>query len=92
MIDSANSTTTALRSSATYTGKFTEVQGFNSISIIGSSDVAGTLYGEFSTDGTTVTSSLQLSTGTSTDFGTHCLVPVAKYFRVKVVNGSSAQS
>jgi hypothetical protein len=92
MIDSANSTTTALGSSATYTGKFTEVQGFNSISIIGSSDVAGTLYGEFSTDGTTVTSSLQLSTGTSTDFGTHCLAPVAKYFRVKVVNGSSAQS
>lgn len=91
MIDLHNSTTKLLGANKTFTGKYVIVDGFNSITILGSADVAGTLYADFAIDGVTTSRTIQLSSGTTTDFGVHCLIPVAKYFRMRVVNGSSAQ-
>jgi len=92
MIDLCNSTTDTLSGSATYTGTFYDVQYFNSISIIATTDVAGTLYAEFSTDASTISRSIQLSDGLTPILLIHSLIVIAKYFRVKVVNGSSGQS
>jgi hypothetical protein len=79
-IDSSNSTTTPLTSSATYTGSWVDVHGFNSISVLYSADVAGTMYAEFSTDGgVTADRSLQLSSGTDTPTsGLNTLIPVSE--------------
>lgn len=90
-VDTNNTTTVNLGAAATFTGAWTEVTNYASISIIGAADVAGTLYGEFSTDGATVARTIQLSSGLDGNFGIHDLIPVARYFRVRVVNGAAPQ-
>ncbi len=87
-----NSTTIPLSASATYTGTWENISSFSSITIIAEADVAGTLYADFSIDGSTADRTVQLSDGTTADFGIHALIPVASYFRVRVVNGGSNQS
>jgi len=91
-ISAGNSSTTPLSGAATFTGSWDPILKFNSISIIGSADVAGTLWADFSLDGSTASRSIQLSTGLTSDFGIHSLIPVAQYFRVRVINGAGAQS
>lgn len=91
-IDAVNSTTTPLSGSATYTGTWTDISEYASISVIAAADVAGTLYYDFSTNASTNDRAVQLSDGTSGALGIHSLIPVAKYGRVRVVNGGSAQS
>jgi hypothetical protein len=91
-ISTSNSTTAPLSGSATFTGTWEEVTQYASITTITKSDVAGTLYIEFSPDATNVDRILQVSDGTSGDVGIHAFIPVARYFRVRYVNGGSAQS
>lgn len=91
-VSSVNSTTTPLSAGATWTGTWEECYQYASISILGVADVAGTLYADFSIDGISSDRAVQLSSGSTADFGIHCLVPVAKYFRVRVVNGGSNQA
>lgn len=91
MIDSTNSTTTLLLADATYTGTWFSITGFNSISIIATTDVAGALWADFSTDGITQSRNIQLNDGVSAVVGIHSLIPVAKYFRIRLINGSTNQ-
>ena len=60
-VDSDNSTTSNLGAAATYTGTYTDVTPYSSISVIAKADVAGTLYAEFSTDGVTADRTIQIS-------------------------------
>lgn len=92
MTDATNSTITPLAGGATFTGTYHFVERYSSISIIGDSDVAGTLYADFSTDGTLASRAIQLSSGTTADYGIHSLIPVSSYFRIRVVNGAAAQA
>lgn len=92
VISTSNSTTTPLAGSATYTGTWEDVTVYAASTVIANTDVAGTLYADFSTDSTNVDRTVQLSDGTSGSLGIHALVPVARYFRVRLVNGASAQS
>ena len=92
MIDPNNSTATPILATETWTGTWFDVQGFNSISILADTDVAGTLYADFSTNGTDVDRHIQLSSSSTVVSGIHNLIPVAKYFRVLVVNGTSNQT
>ena len=87
-----NSTTTPLSGGATYTGTWEDINQYASIVVIASADVAGTLYVDFSADGSTTARAVQLSDGTSGSLGIHALTKVARYYRVRVVNGGSAQS
>jgi hypothetical protein len=91
-ISTLNSTTDTLAASATYTGSWEEVYEYASISIIGKSDAVGTLFAEFSTDGETVSRTIEIANGGVSDFGIHSLIPVAKFFRVRLVNDSVAQT
>lgn len=91
-VSDLNSTETPLLAGATFTGPWEEVVTHASISIIGTTDVAGTLYADFSTNGSTTSRAVQLSTGTDASLGIHSLIPVARYFRVRLVNGGSNQS
>lgn len=91
-ISTSNSTTTTLGSNATYTASWEDVSGYAASTIIAISDVAGTLYADFSTDATNVDRTVQLTDGTSGSFGIHTLVPVAKYFRLRLINGASSQT
>ncbi len=90
-IDKRNRTTVPLLADASYTGVWADVSKYCSITIDVTADQAGTLYGEFSIDGSTTSRTVQLSSGTDNVFGVHALIPVAQYFRVRLVNGSTPQ-
>jgi hypothetical protein len=91
-VSTLNSTTTPLSVSGVFTGSWEDVTNYASITTITKSDVASTLYAEFSPDGTNVDRTLQLNDGTSGDIGIHTLIPVAKYFRMRLVNDGSSQT
>lgn len=89
----ANSTITPLSGGATYTGTWEESP--RSMVLVQSySDVAGTLYFDFSTDGTNADSTFPVG-GITTSASVPTVQPAAvggRYFRVRYVNGASAQS
>lgn len=94
-VSAANSTTAPLGGGATYTGTWEDISAWGLIVINGAADVAGTLYADFSDDGATgldTYRAVQLSGGATGAWGIHTLVKVGRYFRVRVVNGASAQS
>lgn len=84
-----NSTFTALSADQTFTGTFENVSKYSTITVNASTDENATLYADFSTDGTNLFNSLQLSTGTDSSLGLHTFVVATKYFRTRVVNGST---
>ena len=87
-----NTTTTALGSSETYTGTGEE-NSLPHVGVYSFSDVAGTLYFDFSVDGTnwhTFPTSGFTCSANIPEF--HTAVKMGRYFRVRYVNGSSAQS
>lgn len=90
MIDDGNSSTTLLGANETFTGKWYNVSGFNSISVDVIVDVAGSLYVDYSIDGLTTTRTLTLGAN-KIALGFHILIPVCKFFRVRLVNDGSAQ-
>ncbi len=87
-----NSTIVLLLANEIFEGEWERVENISSISILGNSDVSGTLYAQFSIDSINVNRTIQLSDGDDTDFGVHSLTAVAKYFRVRFVNGFVNQS
>ncbi len=91
-IDRYNSTGTPLGAAETWTGAWNDVAAYSTISIIAEADVAGTLFADFSVDGNTALSQIQMSDGTNGSFGIHNLIVVAQYFRVRVVNGAAPQT
>jgi len=92
ILSTINSTSSSLGISATYTGTWESVLNISSISILAESDATGTLYGQFSVDGSAISRNIQLSDGLNGQLGIHSLIPIAKYFRVKVINSTTAQT
>lgn len=90
--DTGNSSTTPLSASATYTGTAINILGYNAISIFVTSDADGTLYVDYSVDG-------------STNWRTAETYPIladaekwftppafGKWFRLRYVNGAADQT
>ena len=88
-----NCTTHPLGASQTFTG--TGVQNpYPQVGVMVKSDVAGTLYFDFSNDGTNWDSTFPVA-GFGVAAGVsefHTAVKLGRYFRVRYVNGSTAQS
>jgi hypothetical protein len=87
-----NVTTTALGSNGTYTGAW-EQNNHPDVLVSCITDVAGTLYFDFSVDGVNVNTFP--TNGFTVDAGTHefhSAIKGPRYFRVRYVNGSGAQS
>lgn len=89
VVDSNNSSTSALNSSATFTGTSTEVRQYPSVIVSVLTDQDGTLYIEFSPDGTNWDSSLSFSVAASTN-ETHRLSVTRRYFRARFTNTSAS--
>ena len=90
-VDSNNSSTTTRDANLAYTGTYTDVTSYGSISVVATSDVAGTLYYDFSNDGTNLLRRVTLS-GSTPDMGIHSLIPISKWGRVVVQNGGTTQA
>lgn len=85
-----NSSTTPLAGAATFTGTG-EQNFYPDVGVSCITDADGTLYFDFSNDGTNWDSSQSFSVAASThEF--HTSVKLGRYFRVRFINGSSAQS
>jgi hypothetical protein len=89
IVSTVNSRSTPLTISQDWIGTYENVTDYASISIIGELDTDATLYAQFSTDGTNLASAVQLSDGTSGNLGTHCLIPISKFFRIRVLNSAN---
>lgn len=91
-ISDKNNTTTPLSGGATYTGDW-ELNDQPDVMVSCKSDAAGTLYFDFSIDGTNVdtfpTSGFEVAANIH-EF--HTAVKGYRYFRVRFVNGASAQT
>ena len=88
-----NSSTDILAADALFTGQGVEVALFKSISIFVDTDQDGTLYAEFSADGTNWDRSkpIKIDQGISSG-STHGLSVATRYFRTRLQNGSTAQT
>lgn len=92
-----NSSTTALGANATFTGSFENILSYPELDInvagSGSGATPGTLYFEFSPDGTNVDVSVPLSIADiNAGVVSIPLRSVLPFFRVRYVNGSNAQT
>lgn len=85
-----NSTNTVLTTGATWTGTSEDVSGYGSVVVASKSDVAGTLYMEFSPDNTNWDSSLLFIVAANVN-EVHRLSVTRKYFRIRYVNGATPQ-
>jgi len=80
-----------LDAGATYTSGFADVSAYNSIMLAVSSDVSGTMYADFSTDGVNVQSTLSFDVSSNIP-DLHRLTIGRRFFRVRYVNDSVAQT
>jgi len=87
-----NTSTTPLSGGASYSGRFEEVTAFTSIAVHATADVAGTLYIDWSFDGSATSSTTTLCDSDDGAFGLNIARVCAPYFRVRLLNGSAAQS
>lgn len=88
---SANSSSTPLAGSASFTGTGTDVTGYGSIAVVVFTDQVGTLNVEFSTNNTNWDTIIPYSIAANT--ASHAVIgPAAQFFRIVYTNGSSAQS
>lgn len=85
VIDSMNSSVTPLNSLATFTGTAKDVSAYNSITIFSYCDRSGSLYLDYSTDGTNwdKTNTYQVISNTPE---THQVAVLSRYYRVRLTN------
>lgn len=76
----------------TYTGEWLEVYQWNTLVFSMKTDVDGTLYAEFSTDGVNVDSSLSYDVTGGSGEGPHRLTIGRHYFRMRYENNGTDQS
>src|SRR5574343_246628 len=86
---SGNSSTSALNAAATYTGTFIDVSPFASVVVAVKTDQAGSLFIDFSPDGTNVDSTLTFTVAAATN-EVHRVTVTRKYFRVRFTNTSAS--
>lgn len=89
LVSTNNSTSVALNSGATFTGTSEDVSRYNSLAFSCNTDQNGTLYAEFSTDGTNWDSSLNYPINANIN-EVHRLTISKKYFRVRITNTSAS--
>lgn len=89
LVSTVNSSTVTLASGATFTGTAEDVSRFNSVIVSVKTDFDGTLYMEFSTDGTNWDSSLSFSVAAATN-EVHRLTISKKYYRTRFTNTSGS--
>ena len=89
-------TTTPLSGGAAYTSAWVDVSDYESLIFAAKADVAGTLYAQFSNVGTEAagdaTPSQLTYTVSANSNEVHRLLRTRQYFRIRFVNGASAQS
>ena len=90
-VSTLNSTTTALDAAETWTGEAEYAYSHDSVVVACKTDAAGTLYIDFSTDGTNWDSTLTYIVDAGIN-EVHRLTITREYFRVRYVNGASAQT
>lgn len=90
-VSGGNSTTTPLSGAATFTGAWEDVTVYGGVTVAVLTDVAGTLYIEFSPDGTNADSSIPLSISANTN-EVHRFTVTRRFFRIRIVNGSASQA
>lgn len=91
-VSAANSSTTPLTGGASFTGTGVEVLNYAAVEVFAYANVAGTLYLEFSTDNADWDLSIPYSLTVSNPHLDVPSGPHARYFRVRYVNGGSAQA
>lgn len=92
LVSTVNSSAVALAGSATFTGTAEDVHNYASLIVSVKTDLAGTLYVDFSTDGSNWDSTLSYSVAAATN-EVHRSTISKKYARIRFTNGSgSAQS
>ena len=93
-VSTRNSTLTPLGSAETFTGEWDDISDYGSISVVGKASHSGNLFMEFSIDKTQMDRSIQIPSDTVVvgDFGIHSLVPIAQYFRIRIVNDATPQT
>ena len=95
-VNTVNSSTVNLGVSASFTGTYYDVSGYHGITVLvdgtsaGTAD--GTLFMEFSHDGVTAHRSISVPVADVTDAPPRTLGNVAKYFRVRYDNGTTAMT
>jgi len=93
--DERNSTTAVLGSGATYTGDWVQLGPDINIKIAAFADADGTVYTDFSNDPNVGQTFVDPSLGyqcPASVFESIKFTPIASYFRVRYVNGSTAQT
>jgi hypothetical protein len=89
IVDSGNSSTSALNSGVTFTGTGRDVSSFSSVVVACKTDQNGTLYIEFSPDNTNWDSSLSYSVTASLN-EVHRVAVTRRYMRVRFTNTSAS--
>lgn len=87
-LSTENSSADVLASGATFTGTWVDTLGFNTVTVAAKTDKAGTLYIEFSPDGTNGDSSLSFSVTANLN-EVHRLTCTRRYFRARFTNTDS---
>lgn len=90
-VSALNSTSVALNAAATFTGTAEDISVYNTLTFSCKTDQDGTLYADFSTDGTNWDSTLTYELYASIN-EVHRLTISKQYFRIRVVNGSTNQT
>lgn len=90
-IVSQNSSTAPLSGGETFTGEWVDVARFEATTIAIKTDQDGTLYADFSPDGTNTDSTLTYQISASVN-EVHRLTVTRRYMRVRYTNGSQAQT
>lgn len=85
------STSAALSGGATFTSDWTLVSMHDSLTVAVATDVEGTLFVDFSPDGTNNDSSVPIPVDGTTPYPIQRLTVLRKWARIRYVNGSSAQ-
>lgn len=88
-LSTVNSSATILTAGSTFTGVWEDTIGFNTITHAAKTDKAGTLYLEFSPDGSNADSSLSFSVAADTN-EVHRLSCTRRYFRMRFTNTSAS--
>lgn len=95
VVSTLNSTTTPLSGGATYTGAAEELTKYSSIMVFVATDRSGTLYVDYSVDGVnwdhTEPYTFTPITAGIVNGVANQLMPEAKYYRLRYVNGATAQ-
>jgi len=90
MVIATNTSNTALDAGATFTGSWVDVTGYPDISICVSTDQNGTLYVQYSPDGTNIDSNITRYYRTTQIEAPHIFKNARPYFRVVFTNTSAS--